>query len=53
MFRGVESNPDQVFCKIDNMVTTNIRSSGKGQQPHNDWEESVIQTWNLTGISLV
>ena len=53
MFRGVESNPNQVFCKIKNLVIENIRSSGKGQQSQNEWEDLVIQNWNLKDISLI
>ena len=53
MFRGVESNPDQVFCKIKNLVTKNIRSIQKGQQPQNEWEDLVILDWNLKDINLI
>ena len=42
MFRGVESNLENFFCKIKNLVIENIRSSGKGQQPQNEWEDLVI-----------
>ena len=42
VYRGVESNINQMFCKIKNLVSENIRSSGKGQQPQNEWEDLVI-----------
>ena len=53
MFRGVESNPDQVFYKIKTLMTENIIANGSSQQPHNELEEMVIQKWNLSGLSMV
>ena len=37
VFRGVESNPDQVFYKIKTLMTESIRANGSGQHPCNDW----------------
>ena len=46
----MDSSPNQVFCKIKALITENIKANGFGHQPHSDWEERVIQNWNLRSL---
>ena len=50
--RVVESNYDQVFYKIKALMIENIKTNGSGRQHHNNWEEKLIQNWNLSGLSM-
>lgn len=50
VFRGKESNSNQIFHKIKSMVIENIRLSGKIIQPHDEWEAKLIKNWKVEGI---
>lgn len=52
IFRGVESNPTQVFHKIKVLLHENIKNCGKGKQPFNDWDAGVINNWNIRNLNL-
>lgn len=52
VFRGKETNSIQLFYKIKHLVIEDIRTLGKGHHRQTDWEEKVIQKWNLDGLSV-
>ncbi len=52
IFRGVESNPTQVFHKIKVLLHENIKICGKGQQPLNEWDAGVMNNWNIRNMIL-
>ena len=48
----MDSSLDQFFCKIKALMIEDIKANAFGQQPHNDWEERVVQNWNLRSLCM-
>ena len=47
VFRGKESNSNQIFYNIRRVVTENVKMSGKDQEPNGDQETLVIKNWKV------